>query len=146
MATGAGRGSGGLRSYARRVGPRLGGVKPGGSVWPEPWRPSLGNRLRGRERPPIQPMSRDEFASLRGRYEYYKNRAPYMSAAARIVAGLIVWRVFSLLVPILLGVVAITWWRRTTHGAEEPSAWSVANDQHAGETPRPLPPTTSPPD
>jgi hypothetical protein len=65
---------------------------------------------------------------------------------ARIVAGLIVWRVFSLLVPILLGVVAITWWRRTTHGAEEPSAWSVANDQHAGETPRPLPPTTSPPD
>jgi len=32
----------------------------------------------------------------------------------RIVAGLIVWRVFSLLVPILMGVVAVTWWRRTS--------------------------------
>jgi hypothetical protein len=34
---------------------------------------------------------------------------------ARLVAGLIVWRVFSLLVPILLGVIAVTWWRRTSH-------------------------------
>ena len=34
---------------------------------------------------------------------------------ARIVAGLIVWRTFSLLVPILLGVVAISWWRRSSH-------------------------------
>lgn len=34
---------------------------------------------------------------------------------ARIVAGLIVWRVFSLLVPILLGVITVTWWRRTSH-------------------------------
>jgi uncharacterized membrane protein YbhN (UPF0104 family) len=34
---------------------------------------------------------------------------------ARIVAGLIVWRVFSLLVPILLGVIAVTWWRRSSH-------------------------------
>jgi uncharacterized membrane protein YbhN (UPF0104 family) len=34
---------------------------------------------------------------------------------AQIVAGLIVWRVFSLLVPMLLGVIAMTWWRRSTH-------------------------------
>ena len=34
---------------------------------------------------------------------------------ARIVAGLIVWRTFSLLVPILLGVVAVSWWRRSSH-------------------------------
>jgi putative heme transporter len=40
---------------------------------------------------------------------------------ARIVAGLIVWRVFSLLVPILLGVVAVSWWRRTTHAAGDPA-------------------------
>ena len=33
---------------------------------------------------------------------------------ARIVAGLIVWRVFSLLVPMLLGVVALSWWRRSS--------------------------------
>jgi uncharacterized membrane protein YbhN (UPF0104 family) len=33
---------------------------------------------------------------------------------ARIVAGLIVWRVFSLLVPILLGLVALGWWRRSS--------------------------------
>ena len=32
---------------------------------------------------------------------------------SRIVAGLIVWRVFSLLTPILLG--ALAWWRRTSH-------------------------------
>jgi uncharacterized membrane protein YbhN (UPF0104 family) len=34
---------------------------------------------------------------------------------AQIVAGLIVWRVFSLLVPMLLGAIAITWWRRSSH-------------------------------
>lgn len=49
---------------------------------------------------------------------------------ARIVAGLIVWRVFSLLVPILLGAVAITWWRRATHSASDSSPWPSAGDPH----------------
>lgn len=40
---------------------------------------------------------------------------------ARIVAGLIVWRVFSLLVPILLGVIAVAWWRRSTQGVIDPA-------------------------
>jgi hypothetical protein len=40
---------------------------------------------------------------------------------ARIVAGLIVWRVFSLLVPILLGVIAVAWWRRATQGVIDPA-------------------------
>ncbi len=40
---------------------------------------------------------------------------------AQIVAALIVWRVFSLLVPILLGVVAVAWWRRSTHADVEAS-------------------------
>ena len=40
---------------------------------------------------------------------------------ARIVAGLIVWRVFSLLTPILLGVVALAWWRRASHGDGVPT-------------------------
>jgi uncharacterized membrane protein YbhN (UPF0104 family) len=37
---------------------------------------------------------------------------------ARIVAGLIVWRVFSLLVPMLLGVIALALWRRTSPAVE----------------------------
>ena len=40
---------------------------------------------------------------------------------AQIVAGLIVWRVFSLLVPMLLGALAITWWRRSSHVGLEAS-------------------------
>jgi hypothetical protein len=89
MAEGTARGRRGPRSVARRVARRLGLIKPAGPVWPEPWRPSLANRLRGREQPPIEPMSRAQFASLRRRFRYYKNRAPYMSAAARLVAELI---------------------------------------------------------
>jgi uncharacterized membrane protein YbhN (UPF0104 family) len=38
---------------------------------------------------------------------------------AQIVAGLIVWRVFSLLVPMLLGAIAIAWWRRSSHADVE---------------------------
>jgi uncharacterized membrane protein YbhN (UPF0104 family) len=40
---------------------------------------------------------------------------------AQIVAGLIVWRVFSLLIPMLLGAIAITWWRRSSHAELEAS-------------------------
>jgi len=47
---------------------------------------------------------------------------------APIVAGLIVWRVFSLLVPILLGGIAITWWRRATHDSDDAAPWPTTAD------------------
>jgi hypothetical protein len=58
---------------------------------------------------------------------------------AQIVAGLIVWRVFSLLVPILLGGIAITWWRRATHSSSDTSPGSSPGD------PEPDAPHGSPP-
>ncbi len=56
---------------------------------------------------------------------------------ARIVAGLIVWRVFSLLVPILLGGIAVTWWRRTTHGSQDTAPWPSPDDPRPDAPPGP---------
>jgi uncharacterized membrane protein YbhN (UPF0104 family) len=39
-----------------------------------------------------------------------------LSIEAAAVAGLIVWRVFTVGVPVLMGVVAVAWWRRTLVG------------------------------
>ncbi len=60
---------------------------------------------------------------------------------ARIVAGLIVWRVFSLLVPILLGGIAVTWWRRTTHGSQDTAPWPSPDDPRPDAPPDPARPT-----
>jgi uncharacterized membrane protein YbhN (UPF0104 family) len=64
---------------------------------------------------------------------------------ARIVAGLIVWRVFSLLAPILLGVVAISWWRRTTHEANDTSSLHLEGEAQSDEPQEPSQPTTRDP-
>jgi len=47
---------------------------------------------------------------------------------AQIVAALIVWRVFSLLVPIFLGVVAVWWWRRARHTASDAEPWPLPDE------------------
>ena len=62
---------------------------------------------------------------------------------SQIVAGLIVWRVFSLLVPILLGVVALTWWRRTTRATNASSSSVMDDDQRPNEAPTPSPSTSN---
>jgi uncharacterized membrane protein YbhN (UPF0104 family) len=49
---------------------------------------------------------------------------------SQIVAGLIVWRVYSLMVPILLGAIAVTWWRRTTRSDGSSAERSLAVDEH----------------
>jgi hypothetical protein len=49
---------------------------------------------------------------------------------SQIVAGLIVWRVYSLMVPILLGVIAVTWWRRTTRSDSSSAERPLVVDEH----------------
>ena len=77
------------RRYGRTAGQRMGLIPYPGPAWPKAWSPSLADRLLRRPRPPIQAMTRAEFASLHKRHAWYKIRGPYMSAASLVAAELI---------------------------------------------------------
>lgn len=68
---------------------RLGLIPYPGPPWPSRPRRSLADVVRGRPPVPIAAMTREEFASLRARHDWYKARELYMSVAAVAAADLI---------------------------------------------------------